>query len=70
MGFGNVVITERDSTVELTLNTHVGKGHPHALFTPREIPKLCEVLMTFANKKPVKVVPVEEDDDDELEDIL
>lgn len=70
MGIGSVNITDRGETVELTLNTFVGNGHPHALFTPGEIPKLCEVLMSFAKKTPVKVVPGEDDDDDELEDIL
>lgn len=58
--FGNVTLTDRGSTVELTLNTFVGNGRPCALFTPDSLHKLADVIRGFATAPP----------DDEVEDIL
>ena len=49
MIFGNLRITQKSSTVELTLLTEV-KGRPKAIFTYAEIPKLISLLRE--NSKP------------------
>ena len=65
IGFGNLIITQRDRVVELTLNTFI-EGRPYALFGYGEIPTLISLLQQYGKppSTPVAPAPVEDDDDD------
>lgn len=61
IGFGNLIITQRDRVVELTLNTFI-KGRPYALFGYEEIPLLIKLLQEHS-RPPSTPAPAAEDDD-------
>lgn len=58
IGFGNLIITQRDQVVELTLNTFI-EGRPYALFGYREIPMLIKLLQEHSRPP---AAPADEDD--------
>lgn len=60
IGFGNLIITQRDQVVELTLNTFI-EGRPYALFGYREIPTLIKLLQEHS-RPPSAPAPAEDDD--------
>lgn len=51
MIYGNLTICRTGKIIELSLNTY-NEGYPRAQFTPREIPKLIELLRQYAEKEP------------------
>jgi len=70
IGFGNLIITQRDRVVELTLNTFI-EGRPYALFGHGEIPTLISLLQQYSRPPTTPAAaPVVEDDDDDWRDLV
>ena len=61
IGFGNLIITQRDRVVELTLNTFI-EGRPYALFGYAEIPMLIKLLQDHS-RPPSAPAPAADEDD-------
>lgn len=70
IGFGNLIITQRDRVVELTLNTFI-EGRPYALFGYGEIPTLINLLQQYGKPPSTPAAPASvEDDDDDWRDLV
>lgn len=69
IGFGNLIITQRDQVVELKLNTFI-EGRPYALFGYGEIPMLIQLLREHSTPPAKAAAPPPPDDDDDWRDLV